>query len=104
MWYLVWQVSAGRLKRAEIKFMIKGHTHFIVDSGIGHTKRELRRSDVFCLNHQAEVINRSAKTNRGKIVTGNDVYDWKKGLSSHFKPFAGISKFQHFVADCSEPG
>lgn len=104
MWYLVWLVSTGRLKRAEIKFMIKGHTHFIVDSGIGHTKRELRRSDVFCLNHWAEVINRSAKTNRAKIVTGNDVYDWKKGLSSHFKPFAGISKFQHFVADCCEPG
>ena len=104
MWYLVWLVSTGRLKRAEIKFMIKGHTHFIVDSGIGHTKRELRRSDVFCLDHWAEVINRSAKTNKAKVVTGNDVYDWKKGLSHYFEAFAGISKFQHFVVDCSEPG
>ncbi len=104
MWYLVWLVSTGRLKHAEIKFMIKGHTHFIVDSGIGHTKRELRRSDVFCLKHWAEVINRSAKTNKAKIVTGSDVYDWKKGLSSYFKAFGGVSKFQHFVADCSEPG
>lgn len=104
MWYLVWLVSFSPLKRAEIKFMIKGHTHFIVDSGIGHTKRELRRSDVFCLKHWAEVINRSAKTNKAKVVTGNNVYDWKKGLSHYFKTFTGISKFQHFVSDCSEPG
>ncbi|MCP4055355.1 MAG: hypothetical protein GY739_20405 [Mesoflavibacter sp.] len=104
MWYLVWQVSTGRLKRAEIWFMIKGHTHFIADSGIRHTKRELRRSDVFCQSHQAEVINRSAKTDKAKVVTGNDVYDWKKGLSRYFEAFAGISEFQHFVTDCSEPG
>ncbi len=104
MWYLVWLVSTGRLKRAEIKFMIKGHTHFIVDSGIGHTKRELRRSDVFCLDHWAEVINISAKTNKAKIVNSNDVYDWKKGLSHYYEAFAGISKFQHFVVDSSEPG
>jgi len=104
MWYLVWLVSTGRLKRAEIKFMIKGHTHFIVDSGIGHTKREFRRSDVFCLDHWAKVINISAKTNKAKVVTGSDVYDWKKGLSRYFEAFDGISKFQHFVVDCSEPG
>lgn len=104
MWYLMWLVSTGRAKRIELKFMIKGHTHFIVDSGIGHTKRELRRSNVFCLNHWAEVINRSATTNKAKVVTGNDVYDWKKGLRSYFKVFNGISKFQHFVVDNSEPG
>jgi len=104
MWYLIWLVSTGRAKRIELKFMIKGHTHFIVDSGIGHTKRELRRSNVFCLNHWAEVINRSATTNKAKVVTGNNVYDWKKGLRSYFKAFNGISKFQHFVIDNSEPG
>jgi len=104
MWYLVWLVSTGRLKRAEIKFMIKGHTHFIVDSGIGHTKRALRQAEVYCLNHWAEVINRSAKTNKAKIVTGSHVYDWKKGLSRYFKAFTGMSKFQHFVVDCREPG
>ncbi len=104
MWYLVWLVSTGRLKHAAIKFMIKGHTHFIVDSNIGHTKRELRRSDVFCLDHWVEVINRSAKTNKAKVVNGDDVFDWKKGLNHYFKAFDGISKFQHFVADSSQPG
>ena len=44
IWYMIWLVSTGRVKRIELKFMIKGHTHFIVDSGIGHTKRELRVS------------------------------------------------------------
>lgn len=104
MWYMIWLVSTGRVKRIELKFMIKGHTHFIVDSGIGHTKMELRRSNVFCLNHWVEVINRSATTNKAKVVTGNNVYDWKKGLRSYFEAFNGISQFQHFVVDNSEPG
>ncbi len=104
MWYLVWLISTGRLKRAEIKFMIKGHTHFIVDSGIGHTKRELRRSDVFCLKHWAEVINRSAKTNRAKIVAGSDVCDWKKGLNSYFKAFAGSANFSISLLTAVNPG
>jgi hypothetical protein len=104
MWYFLWLVSTGRLDRIEIKFMIKGHTHFIVDSNIGHTKRELRKSEVFCLDHWAKVINKSARTNKAKVVTGNDVYDWKTELSKFFTAFHGISKFQHFVADNSEPG
>ena len=104
IWYIVWLASTGRVRHIELKFMIKGHTHFIVDSGIGHTKRELRRSDVFCLEDWAKVIDRSASTNKAIIVDGNDVYDWKKGLRRYFKPLSGISKFQHFAADNSTPG
>jgi hypothetical protein len=73
MWYLVWLASTGRVKR------------------------ELRRSDVFCLEHWEKIIDRSAVTNKAEVVDGNDVYDWKKGLSSYFKEFDGISKFQHFA-------
>jgi len=104
MWYFLWLVSTGRLNRIEIKFMIKGHTHFIVDSNIGHTKRELRKSEVFCIDHWTKVINKSARTNKAKVVTGNDVFDWKTELCKYFGTFHGISKFQHFVADKSEPG
>ena len=104
MWYLIWLAATGRVKHVEIKFMIKGHTHFIVDSNIGHIKRELRRSDVFCLDHWTEVINRSADTNKAKVVNGGNVYDWKKGLHPYFKEFTGISKFQHFAVDSTEPG
>jgi hypothetical protein len=104
MWYLVWLASTGRVKHVEFKFMIKGHTHFIVDSNIGHIKRELRRSDVFCLEHWEKIIDRSAVTNKAEVVDGNDVYDWKKGLSSYFKEFDGISKFQHFAVDSTDPG
>ena len=84
--------------------MIKGHTHFIVDSHIGHIKRELRRSDVFCLEHWEHVINRSAVTNTARVVDGNDVYDWKQGLYPYFKEFDGVSKFQHFAVDRTDPG
>ena len=104
MWYLIWLVATGRAKHVELKFMIKGHTHFIVDSNIGHIKRELRHSNVFCLKHWEEVINRSAVTNRAKIINGNDVYDWKDGLSPYYKDFKGISRFQHFSVDCTKPG
>ena len=104
MWYLVWLAATGRVKRVEFKFMIKGHTHFIVDSNIGHIKREFQRSDVFCLEHWELVINRSAVTNKARVVDCNDVYDWKKILYSYFKGFDGISKFQHFAVDSTDPG
>jgi hypothetical protein len=104
IWYLQWLVATGRAKHIEFKFMIKGHTHCIVDSGIGHTKRELRRSDVFCLDHWAKVIDRSARTNKARVVDGNDVYDWKRELARYFKALVGISKFQHFAVDSATPG
>jgi hypothetical protein len=104
MWYLLWLVSTDRLNRIEIKFMIKGHTHFIVDSNIGYTKKELRRSEVFCLKHWSKVINKSARSNKAHIVTGYDVFDWKSELSKYFKAFDGISKYQHFSIESSEPG
>ncbi len=104
MWYLIWLAATGRVKHIELKFMIKGHTHFIVDSNIGHIKRELRQSNVFCLKHWEEVIRRSSVTNNAKVVNGNDVYDWKKGLSPYYKDFKGISQFQHFYVDSDEPG
>lgn len=104
MWYLVWLAATGRVKHVEFKFMIKGHTQFIVDSNIGHIKRELKRSDVFCLEDWKKVIDRSAVTNKAREITGNDVYDWKKGLNSYFKEFDGISKFQHFAVDNTDPG
>jgi len=85
IWYLLWRVITKRLKRVELKFMIKGHNHRIVDSGIGQTKRQLRRSDVFGLEHWEEVINQSAAVYQAKIVNGNDVYDWKSGLSQYFR-------------------
>ena len=104
MWYLVWLAATGRVKHVEFKFMIKGHTHFIIDSNIGHIKRELKRTDVFCLEHWEQVIDRSAVSNKARVVDGNDVYDWKKGLYLYFKEFDGISKFQHFVVDSTDPG
>ncbi len=104
MWYFLWLAATGRVKHVEFKFMIKGHTQFIVDSNIGHIKRELKGSDVFCLEHWEQVINRSAVINKARVVNGNDVYDWKRGLEPYFKEFDGISKYQHFAVDSSDPG
>ena len=104
IWYLIWLVTTGRIKHIELKFMIKGHTHCVVDGGIGQTKKKLRRSDVFCLEHWKNVIEQSATTNKAKVVNSNNVFNWKKGLNSYFKALQGISKFQHFLADAAEPG
>ena len=38
------------------------------------------------------------------MVNGNNVYDWKNGLCTYFKPLKGISQFQHFVVDSTSPG
>lgn len=104
LWYLMWLVATGRLSHIELKFMIKGHTHSIIDGGIGQTKKELRRSDVFCLEHWKNVINQSAGINRAEVVNGSNVYDWKSGLSPFFKPLKGISQFQHFILDNAKSG
>lgn len=103
MWYLLWLAATNRVENIEFKFMIKGHTQFIVDSNIGHIKRKLRQSDVFCLEHWKRVINSSAAINKAKVVDGSYVYDWKKGLSPYFNDFDGISKFQHFAIDSADP-
>jgi len=78
IWYLLWLAATGRVKRIELKCMMKGHTHFSVDSGIGHVKKALRRSDVFCLNHWATVMNTSATAHTARVVDASAVYDWKK--------------------------
>ena len=104
MWYLIWLAATNRVKHVEFKFMIKGHTQFIVDSNIGHIKRNLRQNDVFCLDHWKGVIDSSAAINTAKVVDGGEVYDWKNGLNSYFKDFDGISKFQHFAVDITDPG
>jgi len=104
MWYLVWLAATGRVRRIEYKFMIKGHTHFIVDSGIGYAKKKLRRSNVFCLKHWADVINSSSTSNNAKIVNASYVYNWKEALIPYFTAFEGISKFHHFAMDSSKPG
>jgi hypothetical protein len=104
MWYLLWLAATGRVKRVEFKCMIKGHTHFSVDGGIGHLKQELRRSDVFCLEHWAAVINRAATGYEANIIDASVIYDWKTALAAYFKPLDGIRAFQHFAADAAEPG
>ena len=86
--------TTGRCKHIELKFMIKGHTHSIVDGALSQMKKELRRSDVFCLDNFRHVINQSASTNRACVVNGDNVYDWKNGLCPYFKEWKDISQFQ----------
>jgi hypothetical protein len=104
MWYLLWLAATGRVERIELKCMIKGHTHFRVDGGVGHIKQELRRSEVFCLEHWAAVINRAAAGYEARVLNAGAIYDWKTALTPYFKALDGIRTFQHFAADAAEPG
>ncbi|CAG8589563.1 9797_t:CDS:2 [Racocetra fulgida] len=47
----------------EYRFQIKGHTRNSVDHRFGLTKQKYARSEVWCMNQLAEVIEKSASNN-----------------------------------------
>lgn len=107
MQFFLLMVQIGYLKHAELKFMIRGHTHCTIDGGHGIIKKEWRKRDIFCMEQAAQAIKESspvAGTQRAFILRSEAFYDWEKLLSEHFKKLPGILSFQEFEMDAARPG
>ncbi|CAG8496743.1 10015_t:CDS:2 [Cetraspora pellucida] len=93
---------------AEIKyqFQIKRHTRNSVDRGFGRTKIEYVKSEAWCINHLAEIINRSADNN---IAINLDeqtelFYDWISALGKLYRKLPAIQKYHLFQFSYKKPG
>lgn len=104
MKFFAWLCSTGNSEIIEVKFMIKGHTFFSPDSNFSHIKRKYRRSDAFSLDHLAEIVRGSSKTNDAEVLDGNCFFEYKKTLGKLFKDIPNITGYHHFYFDASCPG
>ncbi|KAJ8308706.1 hypothetical protein KUTeg_013580 [Tegillarca granosa] len=110
MAYFAWRILAGLNTEVNLKMQIAGHARCLIDGGFAHIKRQYRRTDVDTLVHLAEVVTKSAYSNRPvlyKATNGSRNWewrDWKSFLSAHFRSLRGISSYQHFRFSSTYPG
>jgi hypothetical protein len=112
MQYLAWRVMSGLNKKAEISFMLVGHTKFAPDWCFGLLKQKFRRTKVGCLDDIVQVVEESSTVNHAQLVGREDgsvivpQYNWSEFFSQYFKrnAFAGIKSLHHLVFADDKPG
>lgn len=112
MQYLAWRVWSGRNKKAEISFMLVGHTKFAPDWCFGLIKQKFRRTKMGCLEDIVRVVNESSVVNHAQLVGREDgtvivaQYNWSDFFSRFFKrnAFTGIKSLHHLIFSEDKPG
>jgi len=66
----------------EIKFMVVGHTHFLVDANFGHIKRKYRGENAYIIEHLANIVTASADSNEAVILTHKKIFNFTEGYTS----------------------
>ncbi len=101
--FFLWQCLMGYSKTIQVKFMIKGHTHFGPDSNFSHIKKRYRRSNAFSLEHLSEIVNESSATNSAEIVDHKCFFDFKTVLDTYFKDLPEIRNYHYFLFATDKP-
>lgn len=107
MQFFLLMVCLGFLRHAELKFMIRGHTHCTIDGGHGIIKKEWRKRNIFSMEQAARAIRESspvAGTQYAVILQPETFYDWERFLAKYFKKLPNILSFQEFETDAVRPG
>jgi hypothetical protein len=97
--FLLWCVATGLLESVEFRFLIKGHTKFSPDGGLGMIKRYYRRANIYTIEQVAKAVHESTMTtqhNTASILDQSIVGDWKTGLRQYFLPLKGIGECAAF--------
>lgn len=94
----------GNAAIIEVKFMIKGHTFLAKDSNFSHIKRRYRCCDAFSVDHLAEIVRSSSKTNDAEVLKSDCFFNDKEALGAFFKDIPNITGYHHFYFDTSSPG
>jgi hypothetical protein len=110
--YLLYRTIAGLHSKIDLSFMLVGHTKFSPDAYFGLLKKNYRRSRTYTYRQLIDIINTS--TVKGCNVCHPYRDDdgiasfkfraWIKGLARYFRKLPGITKYQHFTMDSSNPG
>ena len=102
--FFLWQCLMGNSQTVEVKFMIKGHTHFGPDSHFSHIRKRYRRSDVFSAEDLKIIIRAPSATNNAAILNHTNFFDFKTGLKPYFRDLKGITNYHYFLFEDSHPG
>jgi len=91
IWFYLYLVIAGYYESIELNFMVPGHTKFKCDGSFGLIKRLYRKTTVDCVDHVADVVNRSsvAGLNKARRYNGRhsfQYFDIIRGLDISFLP------------------
>ena len=89
-----WLVQKKLVKRVRIFFLIKGHTHVVIDQAFGSITKFLRSHNVYTVQQMVkdieEVLTRSQKYKGKKVQRLHHLFDW----SSYFdKAHSGLGGF-----------
>ncbi len=108
--YLIYRVLTGLHDTIELSFLIVGHTKFSPDGYFGLIKHHYRRSKVYTYDELANIVESSSTNGHNVCVrvsknTDHPVIyrDWSSWLFQYFKPFKGISSYQHFRVERENP-
>ncbi len=107
MQFFLFMVCLDFLKHVELKFMIKGHTHCLVDSGHGIIKKEWQKRNVFNIEQAAQVVLESSHVScmqRATILRPENFFNWEKFLEKYFEKLPKILSYQEFEMDSSYKG
>lgn len=102
--FFLWQCLMGYSKTIQVKFMIKGHTHFGPDSNFSHIKKRYRRSNAFSLEQLSEIIDASSVTNKAEIINHKLFLNFKSAMDIYFRDLPQITIYHYFLFDIEKPG
>jgi len=110
--YLLYRTIAGLHAKIDWSFMLVGHTKFSPDACFGLLKKKYRRSRVYTYRQLIDIINTSTVKEcnichpyrDGNGIASFRYHAWIKWLEKYFRKLPGITSYQHFSMDSSNPG
>ncbi|KAJ0390533.1 hypothetical protein P43SY_011158 [Pythium insidiosum] len=104
--YLMFLVDSGRIRAANLHFLIKGHTKNNCDRGFAMVKKAYAKSDIYTIAQVDEMIKRSSSANESRCIEDDDglFIDWNSTLSPLYRDVKNIQRYQLFSISSSSPG
>ncbi|KAJ0394738.1 hypothetical protein ATCC90586_008852 [Pythium insidiosum] len=104
--YLLFLVDSGRLRAANLYFLIKGHIKNNCDRGFALIKKAYAKTDVYTLAQVDLMIKNSTSTNTSVCLenTSDVFFDWKAVLTPVYRDVKNIQRYQLFNNSSSNPG
>ncbi len=103
MRFLAWLCVTNFVSEIEIKFMVVGHTHFLVDTNFSHIKRKYQRSNAYIIEHLADIVTASAKSNEAVVLSHKKIFNFTSALSQPFMAIPKIASKHYFKFTSNKP-
>ena len=90
-----WLVQMRYVKRVRIFFLMKGHTHVIIDQAFGAITKHLRCQNVYTVQQMiqyiADVLSRSSKYSGRKVQRLHHLFDWSSFFDKTHSNLGGFA-------------